>query len=184
MVFRNRAGVNVEALVDTASRTIGVDIDHDNIHLGKDFSSWINFGSVAAGASVNILIVTPADKEIHWRPSNPKPTADKLRIKLFEGATVTAPNVGTAMPLVNKNRLLKTASGILLYSAPTIGADGTQIAEDFLPGSTGVGGVRTGNEQGEKSEWVLDKSIKYILRFTNESSGANILNIRLSWYEI
>lgn len=184
MYFRNRANVNVEALVDTANRTIGVDIDHDNIHIGKDFSSYINFGSIAAGASVNILIVTPSDKEIHWRPSNPKPTADKLRILLFEGATVTAGNEGSPMPKINRQRILKTASGLGLYSAPTIGADGTQIDGDFLPGSTGVGGTREGSELSERSELVLDKSTKYILRYTNESSSASILNVRFNWYEV
>lgn len=179
--FKNRASENVEALVDPASRAIVVDIDHDNIHLGKEFRSWINAGSLAAGASVNILIKTGA-KEVHWRPSNPKPTSDKLRVKFFKDATASAD--GTPLPKINANQVIDAASTIGLFSGPTLTADGSQLHESFLPGATGVGGVRNGSELGPGAEWPLKPSTNYLIRYTNESSGASILNVTFDWYEI
>ena len=179
--FKNRLSQNVEAVVDTGDRLVTTEIDHDNIHLGKNFRSWVNAGSIAAAGVFNVLIKTGA-KEVHWRQSNPKPTADKLRLQFFEDTTVSAN--GTALTLKNCNRQSAVTPQVTLFHTPTITADGTQIAETYLPGSTGTGGVRNGSELGQQAEWVLKSNAIYLIRYTNESSGASIININFDWYEI
>lgn len=184
MSFKNRLDQNVEAIVDSGNRVVTTEIDHDNIHLGKDFKSWVNFGSISAGSSVNILIKTPLTHSIHWRPDNPKPSVDKLRIKIFRSPTIAEDGEGTPLPRINQNDELRIESTVLLFTGPTLTDDGTQIDEDFLPGSVGVGNAKSGSELDQGNEKVLDNDTYYLLRYTNESSSACILNSKFNWYEI
>ena len=166
--------------ITSAIRTI--ETEHSYIHEGIFFESFNKF-TLAGGATRVVTIKPAAGTYLHYRPTNLVTSADKVTIEFYEGATVTAAT-GTAVTPSNHNRNSALTSGVTLLDAPTVTADGTKIAQVYIPGATGTGGTRTGASAGvSNSEWVLKPNTVYMIKVTNGSSGSNDIQINFQWYE-
>jgi len=159
-----------------------INVEHTNIHEGKFFESYNKFTLAAAGTRF-VTMKTPANKNLHYKPTGLVTSADKVTVEFFEGATVTAAT-GTAATPANHNRNSAITSGVTLLDAPTVTANGTKFTQVYIPGSTGVGGSRYGDSAGvSNSEWVLKPNTQYAIKVTNGSSASNDIQVNFQWYE-
>ena len=172
----------IPSYVFTKNSMRNIDIDQSYIHDGFLFENNLQF-SLATTATKAISFITPADKEIHYSPSNLNTSGDKVTIELFENATVT-PATGTTLVAYNHNRISSNVSAVILKNAPTVTVQGDKIAFSYLPGSTGVGQSRSGGELGTGNEWILKKGTTYIILITNGSTAANLITIKQKWFEV
>ena len=137
--------------------------------------------TILAGATFDISFTTPVDKDIRAYPSVISTSVDKLTFQYFEGATVTD---GTTVTPFAQNRQLGITSGVNMKYGVTTSVAGTQIAQAWLPGSTGVGQSRSGAlSGGGETFWKLKRNITYILRFINGSTESNVVQLNEIWVE-
>lgn len=160
--------------------TKAITSDHSYIHEGKFFEVFKKATLLANTGTLDIGFLTPANGYVHYRPSSIVTTADNLTVAFYEGSTISA---GTTMTARNHNRNSVVTATSILKDTPTVTGVGTQIAQAFLGGGIGVGQTRSGGERGEVNEWVLKPNTQYLIRFSNASSVANIINVNLTWYE-
>ena len=153
--------------------------DHVYIHKGRLFETFRN-ASVNAAATMDISFLTSATGYVHIRPSAVSTSGDKVTIAFYEGVIMT---VGTGMTAYNHNRNSVIVPTAIVKHTPTVTNTGTLIAQGYIGGGTGVGGSRSGGERGDINEWVLKPNTQYLLRLTNGSSAANIIQANVLWYE-
>lgn len=148
----------------------GVGFSHNGVH------------SVATGANLDHLIVTPSNKNMHLKSWVVKADAGPMSIKAYEG-TVTSAN-GTSESIGNNNRQSSTTNSVLLYLGPTVTSVGTLLEDEFIGPTGGGAHVTVGDPAQSPVEWILKKNTKYLLRVTNSSSGTANVYVRLFWYEL
>jgi hypothetical protein len=95
---------------------------------------------------------------------------------LFEAPTISA---GTAVTTIrNRNRIgTPNVPGMTIKTAPTVGANGTQIAQYI----TIVSSRSSINMDASKAEWILKPSTEYLVSITTGASS--IVMLRMNWYE-
>lgn len=171
--------VSLAPFDDTTGAPIFMDVVHHEVHEGEMFHAAYTNGSVANGASLDMMLTTGA-KEAHtsWE----EVAGGLVTVYLYEGVTTSAE--GTAVTAYNMHRgKVNTPTGTVTHT-PTVTATGTTalINGRILPGGTSPqtrvgGGIRSG------SEWILEPSTKYLMRVTNGSGAAIAVNVVLEWYE-
>jgi hypothetical protein len=172
---------NVKDIFTGAFRMM--DNDHAYIHQGKRFSAF-HKATITTGATLQFSLVTPANKVIHWRPTKIKPSADKVDIQVFEGATVNV--AGTQINYFNRNRRNTNTTGAVLRHGTTFTANGTELVgmADWLPGSAGTGTIREGEStNGAADEIILKPSTTYRFVVTNGSSASNVIGFIFNHYD-
>lgn len=169
-----------EILEPYTNGVIQIEVDHAYIHGGILFETSTQF-TLTAGASRYIAITTPnTDKTIHYRPAAIVTTADKLTFDFYEAGTFTG---GTILTPSNHNRRSTITAETVVKDGVTSTLDGTFIYKGFIGGGTGVGQARSGDQRGDKNEWVLKKNVIYLIKFTNGSTESNTINVNNLWYE-
>lgn len=159
--------------------------DHHYIHSGKAYMVPRREASVAAAASINAVLTTPAtsgdstDKYIHYRPEVITSSASGVRIELYEGSTTTG---GSAITPQQMNRNYTNTSVVTVVHGATISSAGTLLASVAI-GSTGTPTQRSGGASGDTKEFVLKPGTKYSIVITNIGSGATDIDYNLFWYE-
>lgn len=160
-----------------------MDNDHAYIHAKKKYSGFYK-ATIATGETLLISIQTPSDKYMHFRGLKLSPSADKVSVDYYEGATINV--AGTAVPISNRSRTdtVPTSEAVIKYGT-TFSANGTLLGglSEWLPGSTGTGNVRIGGGNDAGEEIVLAPSTTYRIVITNGSSGSNVIGIKMDWYE-
>lgn len=137
--------------------------------------------TILAGATFDISFTTPVDKDIRAFPSVIVSSVDKVTFQYFEGATTIG---GTALTPFAQNRQLGITSGVSMKQGVTTTATGIQIAQAWLPGSTGVGQSRSGSlSGGGETFWKLKRNTTYVLRFINGSTESNAIQLNEIWVE-
>lgn len=160
---------------------ISTTLEKHEVELGQMYTAYYK-GTIAAGQTLYLAYKTPVDKEIRAYPTVIESSADNLTFKYYEAAAITGGTLATA---VNKNRNSDKVSEMVLTATPTVTNIGLQIAQVFLPGSTGVGQSRSGaSAAGGDTYWPLKKDTVYILAFENGSTAANTVQITEAWLEI
>lgn len=159
-----------------------MDNDHAYIHLGKRFTAF-HKATILSGATFEFSLVTPESGIVHYRPIKIAPSADKVDIAIFEGATINV--AGTQLPYFNRNRNSSKAAASVLRHGTTFSANGTALTgfSDWLPGSTGVGTIRTGTGANDSDEIVLKPNTTYRILITNGSSASNVISFTFNHYE-
>lgn len=157
----------IEAIIDTL---------HSKIHEGKGFS-YSEQRNINAAASNNTLLITPGGSSIHFRYeviSNGAP----INIFLFEDSIIAA----NRNLLITRqcNRQLGETATLLLFNSPNITNDGTTIETRLIPATQGAAG---GVVSIGVFEWILKKSVNYILRTTNGDIAQRSINLFTFWYE-
>ena len=158
--------------------------DHAYIHEGKMYSASIVPTSIAAGATRKLTFVTPPSTSniyVHWRPSIVACSADKLTINFYEASSGNSG--GTALTAVNRNRLSAHTASSVVTDGVTVTTNGDFVDRTYIGGGSGVGGSVTGAETGETNEIILKQNTIHTIELINNSSSANIVFIKLLWYE-
>jgi hypothetical protein len=173
-----------QAVFDTFVNAIkAIDTDHYYIHAGKKFLYLVDAVTIGTGATYAVSFFTQEDtKEMHWRPPIVSDSADKLTISLFEGDAYTGGSNGKSA-VYNYLRKSSNTTGLQALSYGSTHVGGTKIYQDYIGGGTSVGGRSSGGETNQKEELVLKVNTKYTVLFSNASSGDNIVNAILNWYE-
>lgn len=175
---KNNAGTYVVAGADAP--VITVDVNHQRNHDGRAFFAYKLFpdsAKLAAGASINIAIASPAGVYPHI-------TIDALclgdaELYIYEGSTASG---GTSFTPINRNRnyVESNPSQVAMVIDPTVSALGTQIDAQIIAG--GAGKKSTGGAAGSL-EYVLKPLTTYLFRLTNVNGTAHAAYLTLEWYE-
>lgn len=153
---------------------------HHEIHSGSTFV--VSYKSpdaspVADNGVVTFTITTHAKyAHILFRAA----CGGDMEGELYEGPTVTA-GTGTALTPRNKNRASGKNHSVGVRVGMTIGAVGTLLENEFMPGRTGP--LAVGGASSTRDEWVLAPSTVYLVRITNRSGGAQPMSLAAEWYE-
>ncbi|KKK71598.1 hypothetical protein LCGC14_2912300 [marine sediment metagenome] len=168
---------NAEVDEITPSLTI-ITIPHNRIHVGDMYSASHLFIDVASTADAEILVKVGSNKFLHFIFS--VSAGAEAYVYFFENPTIT--DDGTTVNIYNMNRRSSNTSDITVYQNPTIGAVGTQLSTDLLPGA--VKKMDVGGNIRQDTEWVLKENNNYLIRATNNGAGAESVAIQLEWYEV
>lgn len=164
--------------VTEATRVI--DTNHAYIHEGKMFNCAFR-NILLAGATRKITALTPANKYIHYRPIDIMTSADKVTVNFYENSSGNSG--GTSKTIINRNRTSNKVSESVIKDGETVTTNGNLISGVYLPGSTGVGQIRTGNVVTGADEWVLKQNTLYTLEIINGSDSSNDIGVNFHWYE-
>lgn len=178
------------AIVDDDSGCLGaIDIDHIKIHEGEAYDAMARLSIPSGGTVYGYLETT--DKEIHWKPSGIRPSADKLYLEFYKNQTKVTPTplvydpvtrLGGIPPQNSNQGSSKTSSVIIgTVAAPTL--IGLPFAALFLPGASGVGQTREGASTQQQNEIDLKPNTAYIYKIYNGSTTTNIVDLQFHWYE-
>lgn len=121
------------------------------------------------------------DKEIHIRPLDVSCSADKLDINFYEDSSYTG---GTQLVVHRYNRNIEKSVAVTFFRAPTVATDGLEFSLGYIPGSTGIGGTRSGGNVSGSLKYALKPNTKYLWRFTNGSSSINTVFWSFSLEEV
>ena len=164
--------------VDRITRTLQViDYSHHEIHAGSHFM-YTDHQVIANGASGDAYLITVPNstKWPHmWFDLDGSAITDFL---LYEGAD----RVGTTPQTVgNSNRNSDTAATMLVHKGTSGGTtDGTLLHRH--KGGSATNQSRAGMNTGNNEEIILKQNTKYLLRAIS-GTDANLVNIKLEWYE-
>jgi len=155
-----------------------IDVIHAQIHKGNVYTAGHLFVSVASAAIATFLISVPAATYPHMIIS--VAALGNSLVQFYEGTTTSSD--GTAVTIFNRNRNSANTSGTTLFYTPSVTADGTELAPDYIFG--GSKSKAGGGEGGFDSEYVLKPSTKYLVKITNQSGAVENIIISPTWYEI
>jgi len=155
-----------------------IDIVHKRVHEGRYFSGGYYNGTVADGASVNLLIQSSSTQATHTKFTGS--ASGDCTFYIYEGTTFSA--AGTAITVSNHNRTSSNVFSGTVTHTPTITADGTQLdGIGFIAGGTKSSG--SGGDFGFGNEFLLNASTNYLVRITNNSGGTAKVNIHIEAYQ-
>jgi hypothetical protein len=155
-----------------------IDIDHGEIHAGRSW--WVSdIKDLGNGEVFDILITAPttaSGKEAHlvYEYST---NDGEFNIALYKN--VVTSTAGTAFTISNRRLNLSTQPSALCAYAPTVTSVGNLVGQkQYGQNKSGGGGDRA------LAEVIISDGIKIMLRFTNATTTSNMLNFRISWYEV
>ena len=143
---------------------------------GKYFSFSSRF-SIPAGQSVYFMGVTNSHRVFFESFNVTSNTSAELRVDFFEAPTTTAD--GTAQTPINRNRPSSEVATMLLYSGPTVTADGTGL---FTTSMFGTNQTANGNATMPQP-FMLKTATKYVFKITNTHGSSVDVSANFFWYE-
>jgi hypothetical protein len=168
---------NIGVDADTGGLVV-IDSAHYMLHQGRMFS-YQEAATLASAGTKEFLIAAPATGEIHMQlfaDSLFELTLDFYKASTRNGASEKTPN--------NRKQVSTRQSTIKLYSGlGGGGADGTLLFsyKNGDPATSKIQGI--GVNTGDRDEWILAPSVKYLVRLTS-GADANNTNTLLRWYEV
>ena len=156
-----------------------IETEHQHIHEGTAFHMSHYLSSLDAGDvnAHNILLKNPAGNFPHLRSYHGVGTGGPLRIRLFEGVTISAD--GTPIAAHNMNRNSSNTSDLKAFDEPTITGEGEEMEIHLAP---------TGHKEGGLTdtvpvEWIFKPDTNYLIRLTNGNAQAIEALLEAFWYE-
>ncbi len=156
---------------------ITIDDIHARIHQGNLYEANNLATSVAVASPKRFLIITPGIKAIHFA-YEVESGAGGIKVELFEDTIVSAN--GTAIVLMNQNRLSSNIATLQIFEGPTVTADGTQI-DIHQSGTTTSGGKISGHISFNR-EFILKKNTNYQMKITTLAQVD--VSTEFDWYEV
>ena len=166
--------------VDDYSGAVGnIDQEHLMIHEGLMYTVSARMTIANAGGTFEFLASVPAGVYPHFRTITIATDGGPIDVDLYGGTTTTAD--GTPVTAVNNNQASSNTASTSVFHTPTITTDGTLLEAILIPGNKQTGSL--GSEAS--NEWVLQSSTKYMIRITNNTTGAGTseFTINISFYE-
>ena len=160
---------------DSYKNAIHIGSVHHELHDGRAFIVSRDSGSIADGATSDILIQV-GTTELHFTTG--AGTTGSFSADLYEGTTFSA--AGTALVSYNKLRSSATTTNATFTHTPTTTALGTSVWCSLISGGKKVGGD---SELPEIDQFVLTASTNYLYRLTNISGVAAQAISNVSYYE-
>lgn len=162
------------AKVDNSTLSIQtIDYPHHEIHEGDSFfvAEVTDLGN---GASRTLVIITPnTTKWSHFELG--VNSEAEVSVTLTESVTVSG---GTAITPVNRNRNSANTAGMIVKHTPDSASGGTDLITQQFGSGRGIGG-----ESRDIAEIILKQNTTYTVVCTNKTTGNNLVNITLNWYE-
>lgn len=161
-----------------------IDSPHRMAHDGFMYHTSGKVTGIANGASVEVLMVTPADLMPHFNRALFSFSRGDWDIDTFEDVVVSAE--GTLITNVyNTNRNSSNTPGLMIFNTPTVTGDGTQLHKLWaVPTGTGQGNTIGLSDVKNGEEWILKPSTIYMVRLTNNSGGNATMSYEFLWYEL
>lgn len=170
----------IKSYTDTFLLGKHIDNIEDNyIFEGRMFSAYMISSAIAAAGTYDIGILT-GNSVMSYIPVSVTTSSDSVTISVQEGATVTG---GTSVIPTNRNRNSLNTSKITMVTSPTVSNVGTLVASSFIGGVAGNPQTRQGGTSSGGNKMVLKPNTQYLLRFTNGSTVANTLHVKMEWIE-
>lgn len=172
--------VSLAPFDDESGAALMIDSVHHEVHEGKMWHAAYTNGNVANTAVVDLLFHTGVGVDAHsaWEVF----ASGAVTVSLYESPVIS--NTGVVLTAYNMNRAMTTTAASLVYSSPTITSTGTVALVNgrILPGGSSPttrvgGGIRSG------AEWILKPNTYYLMRVTNTSGAAAVINVVMEWYE-
>jgi hypothetical protein len=156
-----------------------IEQEHAKIHAGAGFNITGPLAIANIGGVAEMLAITPAFSYPHFRRFRIALDAGPLVIEMYEGTTYS--DIGTPMPIANKNRNSPNLPKLAVYEAPTVTDDGERFDYVYVPASKKESAL---GSQG-LDEWILKPETVYLMRITNNTTGAgtSLGSVDLFWYE-
>lgn len=171
---------------DYSGALVIIDSDHWENHEGMLFSAYHENTSVA-GATFAFSFKTPPISAgiVHYRTAGIQPTADNVRVQIWEGATVNV--AGTLVNVDCNNRIVNTAVplGLEFRAGTTFSNNGILLTgfQSFLPGTVGVGQARVGSSAGASlDELIMKPNTVYRFVNINGSTVSNTIASKFRFY--
>ena len=161
-------------------QTTTISYAHEKCHSGKFFNfSYVGNGILAA-ANLEVLIQTGSPAELH--AAFGFDVEGQCEMLIYEGTTVSA--AGTAVTIIDVNRVTANTSQATATHTPTVTAVGTQLRHVFVPGGTifPPGGSDGAPVRGG-TELILAPSTNYLIRVNNTSGGTIDIGVEVGFYE-
>lgn len=155
-----------------------------NIKNGLQFyvrKSYPLGSEIGGGDSVELLFRTTT-KTIIPKSRVVSYIGEEFQIEIFESPTLT--DDGTPINPSNFNRVNPVASTVEFYESPTATADGTPIEpepEYYFGAASAI--FRNASALSESRERILPPNTDYLIRITNNDTGAGRFSYFLDWYE-
>jgi hypothetical protein len=156
--------------------------EHREIHEGEMYSATKQLSAIAAAASAFLEIRTPTDRAIHLKPVFFQTDGPKWNFTITENPTIGTPGTNP-VPTFNRNRNNSTPAKTTIFDNPATISAGTVIDQDYVGGGTAIGGTQSATDDPNIGEFILLPNAKYILKATNNGTGASSAVVKLSWYE-
>lgn len=179
--FKNRAGLNVEALVDNGGKVIGIEFAHDAVHQ----DTFVTASEYVADLDIavpRVYYIKPLeDFELHC-VFNIQASAP-CKVQIYEDPYATAE--GTALLHMRHNR-----KSDILYSerettfhTPTTTEDGTLILETYTGGSGTNPNNQIGGATRPGEEIVLNPAMPYRIVVTATADNTK-MSFANEYYEV
>jgi len=146
------------------------------VHDGYAYHRDAYYASIDGGATINMLLRTPAINEVHLVAYSATVTGGPSILSLLENVTVSAD--GTLVAPYNLNRTSSNTSGVFISENPTV-SGGILIERHLIPAGHKDGGLSPNTSAG----WVLKPSEEYCIRLTNNDSSAISASVEIMFYE-
>ena len=158
---------------------VSTSVIHDRIHQGSMFSSTVFNQTLAAGATIGMLIRPDPSIDVHAR-FEVAVGGDSIA-RLYKGTTFSA--AGAVLTPENRNQVSSNTALMLLNQDPTITDPGTEMIPGglFFPGGSGF--FTSGSADDFFNEWILAPGVVYYGEVENISGVANPTQIRIDFYE-
>ena len=158
-----------------------IDSDHRVIHDGRGFSLSLE-GSLAAAASVTLMVAVPAGTYMHWRFGSIGTDDTPFGIELRDNVVTSAD--GSVIVSRNNNRASNNTSDCVVTSGPTITDTGDLLMVDTIRGGAAAGQQPSaGLIDSLGAEWIFENT-KVTLKITNNTASTEGYSGRFFWYEI
>lgn len=147
---------------------------------GKVFQASHVFSAVAAGGSVNALIVA-GDSPLYIAIVV-KSTLN-TEIYPYKGTEVSANGSALDVGPTCINEVVSASPTADFYQGPTIDSDGTGLPSEFIPGG-GKQNAQIGGEASVVMNYVFAANTTHLVRLTNGTSGdEGTFHFKATWVE-
>lgn len=177
----NLYAANGSVISDVVPSMVTTEVDHWLIHIGVAFTHGDVHTVVKSGGTLNyILMNTNVGQEVHLNEIHVESLVGEGKLELF--LDVTSDDMGTPEALTNKNfKSLKT-SLLTLGHTPTNLVTPTPAMRTWYVSSAKK---EAGTLGRGIDEFILDENVKYLLRYTNNSTTTDdAISIIISTLEV
>lgn len=91
---------------------------------------------------------------------------------------------GIPVTIYNKNHKNPvTTDWAEMFLNATVSDEGTKFYEDYIAGSTGIGGATTGGSSEGGEKYLFDNDTYYLMKLVNNSTNNNKIFYSIKWFE-
>ena len=184
-IVSGNAALELDPLVNSIPVT---DTFHHLGHEGMVFIHSDRHSGIASGTNFDMLIRIPAGnsaRQVHMRFNYVAVVSAggvlDIDVILYKDTTVSAD--GAAESIVSTNDAIVKATGVLMWSGPTVTDIGTFKTAGFITGEKRA----TSSKEQAVPEWILapdgNSARNYLMRATNNSGADVSINNALFFYD-